>query len=45
MKEIGDGTCGSVYRAVNLETNEIVSTELGLLKRDGLYDFGHLFRL
>lgn len=27
MKEIGDGTCGSVYRAVNLETNEIVAVK------------------
>ncbi|ONK71629.1 uncharacterized protein A4U43_C04F10670 [Asparagus officinalis] len=27
MKEIGDGTCGSVYRAVNLETNEMVAVK------------------
>ncbi|RWR79934.1 cyclin-dependent kinase F-3 isoform X1 [Cinnamomum micranthum f. kanehirae] len=24
-KELGDGTCGSVYKALNLETNEIVA--------------------
>lgn len=27
MKEIGDGTCGNVYKAVNLETNEIVAVK------------------
>ncbi|XP_058093386.1 cyclin-dependent kinase F-3 isoform X3 [Magnolia sinica] len=25
MRELGDGTCGSVYKAVNLEANEIVA--------------------
>ncbi|KAL5702869.1 cyclin-dependent kinase [Ranunculus cassubicifolius] len=25
MKELGDGTCGCVYKALNLETNEIVA--------------------
>ncbi|KAG0476793.1 hypothetical protein HPP92_013634 [Vanilla planifolia] len=25
IKEIGDGTCGSVYKAVNLENSEIVA--------------------
>jgi len=39
IKEIGDGTCGSVFRAVNLETNEIVSTELCLPTIHDLYDF------
>ncbi|XP_043710764.1 serine/threonine-protein kinase MHK-like isoform X2 [Telopea speciosissima] len=27
MKELGDGTCGSVYKALNLETNEIVAVK------------------
>jgi serine/threonine protein kinase len=25
LEELGDGTCGSVYKAVNLETYEVVS--------------------
>lgn len=25
IREIGDGTCGNVFRAYNIETNEIVS--------------------
>lgn len=25
LDELGDGTCGSVYKAVNIETSEIVS--------------------
>uniref|UniRef100_A0A453MHJ8 Protein kinase domain-containing protein n=1 Tax=Aegilops tauschii subsp. strangulata TaxID=200361 RepID=A0A453MHJ8_AEGTS len=29
IREIGDGTCGNVFRAYNIETNEIVL----LLKR------------
>ncbi|OAY84446.1 Cyclin-dependent kinase F-3 [Ananas comosus] len=27
IKEIGDGTCGSVYKALNLETNDIVAVK------------------
>uniref|UniRef100_A0A1D1Z4Y2 cyclin-dependent kinase n=1 Tax=Anthurium amnicola TaxID=1678845 RepID=A0A1D1Z4Y2_9ARAE len=27
MEELGDGTCGSVYKALNLETNEIVAVK------------------
>ncbi|XP_042514921.1 serine/threonine-protein kinase MHK-like isoform X1 [Macadamia integrifolia] len=27
IKELGDGTCGSVYKALNLETNEIVAVK------------------
>ncbi|KAJ6808077.1 cyclin-dependent kinase F-3 isoform X1 [Iris pallida] len=27
LKEIGDGTCGSVYKAINLETNETVAVK------------------
>ncbi|XP_042517344.1 serine/threonine-protein kinase MHK-like isoform X2 [Macadamia integrifolia] len=27
MKELGDGTCGSVYKALNLETHEIVAVK------------------
>lgn len=25
LKELGDGTCGNVYKAINTETSEIVS--------------------
>lgn len=28
LKELGDGTCGSVYKAINIETSEIVSGTL-----------------
>ncbi|PIM99969.1 Cyclin-dependent kinase [Handroanthus impetiginosus] len=27
LDEIGDGTCGSVYKAVNIETSEIVAVK------------------
>lgn len=27
MKELGDGTCGTVYKAVNVETHEIVAVK------------------
>ncbi len=31
IREIGDGTCGNVFRAYNTETNEIVSAALGIV--------------
>lgn len=27
LEELGDGTCGSVYRAINMETSEIVAVK------------------
>lgn len=30
IKEIGDGTCGNVYKALNRENSEIVSAELSI---------------
>lgn len=32
LREIGDGTCGNVFMAYNVETNEIVSSMTHLLK-------------
>lgn len=28
LEELGDGTCGSVFKAINIETYEIVSNPL-----------------
>jgi hypothetical protein len=32
IREIGDGTCGNVFMAYNVETNEIVSARTDLLE-------------
>lgn len=48
LKELGDGTCGNVYKAINTETSEIVSDRLSLCIYYVLYthtcfsDFSHL---
>jgi hypothetical protein len=33
IREIGDGTCGNVFMAYNVETNEIVSARTRPLKK------------
>lgn len=43
MKELGDGTCGSVYEALNMETYEIVRIHtfaiIAIHSCDGIYTY------